>query len=67
MCALLSSDDLNLVYGVKHALEARGMEALVFGGASTYARHRKPTTPVAYAVGIDTWPDEAGEAGIGPR
>jgi len=43
------------------------MEALVFGGASTYARHRKPTTPVAYAVGIDTWPDEAGEAGIGPR
>jgi hypothetical protein len=71
LCALISSEDLSLVYRVKHALEAHGMEAFIMGDPTIIARQRKPTTPrlmvrrrdlvyarwVAYAVGVDAWPD----------
>jgi hypothetical protein len=78
LCSLISSDDLHLLYRVKHALEARGMEAFVMDDLSTIADPGEPMTPrllvrgrdlvyarwVAYAVGVDAWPDDPGEPEI---
>jgi hypothetical protein len=71
LCALVGGDDLELMYRVVHALEARGVEAFVMGDPAISARSRKPTTPsvvvrrrdlvyarwVAWAAGVDAWPE----------
>jgi len=68
---LVCLDDLELLYRVKHALEARGLDALVSGDPSSWSfyRRRRRTRPrllvrrcdlayarwVADAVGVDCW------------
>jgi hypothetical protein len=75
LCELARLNDLGRLYDVKHALEARGIEAMVWGdwaGGKCYvAGSGKPRLMVrrrdlvyarwiAYSVGIDAWPDEPG-------
>lgn len=70
LCALVCSEDLSLVYRLKRALDARGLEAFVMGDPSAGARPGQFATRrlmvrtrdlayarwVASAAGEDAWP-----------
>lgn len=69
---LVCLDDLDLLYRVKHALEARGLDTLVLGDPSSWDFYRKPTRPrllvrrrdlvyarwIADTLGVDAWPEQ---------
>ncbi len=80
LCELFRGDDLERLFDVRQALGARGIDAQVWGdwagrgGARphvvrlmverrdlVYARARW----VAYAAGVDAWPDDHAEADAG--
>jgi hypothetical protein len=73
LCELVRLNDLGRLYDVKHALESRGIEALVclgwLGGRRLAQGSGKPRLLVrqqdlvyarwvAHAVGVDAWPDD---------
>ena len=82
ICELHRLDDLKLLYGVELALQARGIETDVWGEpgglysgrGSGKSRLMVPCKDlvyarwVAYAAGLDTWPEEPGtdEGGAAP-
>jgi hypothetical protein len=80
LCELARLTDLGRLYDVKHALEARGIEAEIWGDWGGGKRHpgsrRTPRLMirqrdlvyarwVACAAGLDVWPDEPGESEAG--
>ncbi len=72
VCALISSEDLERLYTVKHALEAQGIDALISGGPSSHFFRTNDAAPrllvlerdlvyarwIAHAAGVGPWPDE---------
>ena len=72
VCVLVTLNDLERLYAVKHALEARGIEVLVSGGPASRLLNMASSTPrllvrerdlvyarwVAHAAGVDALPDD---------
>ena len=76
LCVLVRLDDIERLYDVKEALTARGVDAEVWGSWSG-GRHNGEGSGrlrlmirqrdlvyarwIAYAAGVDVWPDERGD------
>ena len=78
LCELFHGDDLEQLFDVRQALAARGIDAQVWGdwagrgGARPHVmrlmverRDLVYARWVAYAAGVDAWPDDAGSTEAG--